>query len=72
MPTQDRATKLRELYITRYGKEPNALILGNKALMDLQHNNPDRFFNAGGVYLGMRIIIDKDKTSKVEVGDFEI
>lgn len=72
MTVQEKITKMRELYIAKRGKEPTGLIIGTKAVMDLQRDNPARFLQAGSDYLGMAVIIDRDKTGRVEVGDFEV
>ena len=65
MTAQEKIAKLRALYITRYSKEPTVLIIGYESSKILQDSCKNGF-------CGMRVIVDKDKPRRVEVGDLEV
>ena len=60
----EKIKKCRQLYIMKYNREPNTVIAGVTTLADANISD--------GKVLGMKVIVDNDKPSRVEVGDFTV
>lgn len=72
MNAGERVSKLRKMYIMQYGKEPKGVILGYEVLEEIKEQYSTRYVNTGVELLGMKIIKDLNKPTRVEVGDFEV
>lgn len=72
MTASERVNKLRKMYIMQYGKEPRGVILGYEVFEEIKEQYSTRYVNSGVELLGMRIIKDMNKPTRVEVGDFEV
>lgn len=66
---KDKIQKHRSAYISKYGKEPVSIILGYGARDELARLMPHQTLEPGSLLFGMRLIIDNNKPSRVEVGD---
>lgn len=71
MEITEKITKLRRMYITQRGREPRSVILGYDYIDDVKKLLPTRYIDNGVEILGMRIIVDRDKAKRVEVGNLE-
>lgn len=71
MEITEKITKLRRMYITQHGREPRSVILGYDYVDDVKKLLPTRYIDNGVEILGMRIIVDRDKAKRVEVGNLE-
>lgn len=71
MEITEKITKLRRMYITQRGREPRSVILGYDYIDDVKKLFPARHIDNGVEILGMRIIVDRDKAKRVEVGNLE-
>lgn len=71
MEITEKITKLRRMYITQHGREPKSVILGYDYVDDVKKLFPARYIDNGVEILGMRIIVDRDKAKRVEVGNLE-
>ena len=60
MNINDKIVNMRALYIKKHGREPATIILGY-----LNYEKLDRPKS----YIGMKVYIDYDKDSRVEVGN---
>lgn len=69
MSSIEKIKKLREIYITQKGKEPKSVILGRVVIEEMKKDLSLRYLDSGVEIYGMRIFIDYDKPSRVEVGN---
>jgi len=72
MDVQEKINKKRKLYIMQYGKEPKSIILGYEVLSEIKNQYSRRYIEGGTEILGMRVIKDNDKPTRVEVGDLVV
>lgn len=72
MNAEDKITKCRKLYIMQYGKEPKSIILGYEILEEVKEKYSQRYVADGVEILGMRVIEDRDKPTRVEVGNLAV
>ena len=71
MKVQEKITKSRELYIMGKGVEPKSIILGYEIVGEMKKEFPSRFIAAGASLYGMTVIIDNNKPTRCEAGDFD-
>lgn len=72
MSVNERVIKCRKMYIMQYGKEPKSIILGYEALEEIKMHYSQRYIDGSTEILGMRVIKDNDKPTRVEVGNLEV
>ena len=68
MTIKEKIKKHRQAYILRYGKEPKSVIIGYEIMGEIKKEMPSRFIDD---LFGMSVIVDKDRPTRVETGDFE-
>lgn len=69
MTCKEKIQKHRIAYISKYGKEPQSIILGYEIVDEMRRLMPSRHIYPGSQLYGMTVILDNDKPTRVEVGD---
>ena len=71
MTIKDKIKRYREMYIQKYGREPTSVILGYEVMSEIKRDMPERYVAPGALLYGMAVIMDNNKPTRVEAGDFE-
>lgn len=72
MSVDEKISKLRKMYIMQYGEEPKSVIVGYEVLEEIKRLYSMRYIESGVEMLGMRIIVDMNKPTRVEVGNLRV
>ena len=71
MTIKEKIQTYRKAYVNKYGKSPTSVILGYEIIGEMKRETPSRFVAPGAELYGMKIIVDNDRPTRVEAGDFE-
>ena len=71
MTVKEKVQMHRTSYINKYNKEPKSVIIGYEVYHEIKKELPARFIAPGASLFGMIVIVDKNKPTRVEAGEFE-